>query len=163
MRKQLLIVSRTTWANKQEEVQRVVPGPGSNRRPEGGRRDVQRSAVDADHDSHLRPSARGLFDVHGNLEEWCHGWELKDEDVDELVDPIGADTGSVRVSRGGGWGGVATYCRSARRGSYLPLRQGVNLGFRVAVVPFCQASEPENQVSSDAGSGASQAETRLRQ
>ena len=50
----------------------------------------------------LRPSLGGLFDIHGNLQEWCHDW-YENQLSDGAVDPLGAEGGSSRVFRGGGW------------------------------------------------------------
>ena len=62
----------------------------------------------------LRPNLRGLFDVHGNLYEWCHDWYGEDLS-DDAEDPMGAEAGSFRVFRGGSWGDPASDCRSAYR------------------------------------------------
>ncbi|HVA45075.1 MAG TPA: formylglycine-generating enzyme family protein [Pirellulales bacterium] len=99
----------------------------------------------------LRPSPRGLFDIHGNLFEWCHDWY--GEYVDDAVDGLGAPGGSNRVVRGGGWDLGAANCRSADRGLNQPTSRVSNLGFRLALVPF----SPEQAVS-QAGSESRAAE-----
>jgi eukaryotic-like serine/threonine-protein kinase len=79
----------------------------------------------------LRPTSRGLFDIHGNLFEWCHDWY--GEYANDAADPVGAPTGADRVSRGGGWHFVAAFCRSAYRFRYRPTYRDYDLGFRLAL------------------------------
>ncbi|MEY4179046.1 MAG: hypothetical protein RLY70_2620 [Planctomycetota bacterium] len=79
-----------------------------------------------------RPSHRGLFDMHGNANEWVHDW-YGDYGGSRAVDPLGATGGSVRVLRGGGWSNVAAGCRAAFRGGGDPAGRGIALGFRLAL------------------------------
>ncbi len=67
----------------------------------------------------LRPNARGLFDIHGNLYEWCHDWYESGLSA-RAVDPIGAEGGSSRVLRGGSWDYPAAYLRTVFRNHNLP-------------------------------------------
>ena len=57
-----------------------------------------------------KPNAWGLYDMHGNVFEWCSDW-FGDYPTSAVTDPVGADTGSDRVYRGGAWGdtGVTLY------------------------------------------------------
>ncbi len=80
----------------------------------------------------LRPSVRGLFDLHGNVFEWCHDW-FGEYGVDAITYPLGAKEGSSRVYRGGGWRDVAPICRSAYRSSREPTFRAISLGFRLAL------------------------------
>ncbi len=80
------------------------------------------------------PNGYGLFDMHGNVLEWCHDWH-DDYGGQAVVDPIGAKTGSGRVSRGGCWSSGASNCRSAIRFWSTPDLRNSSLGFRVAAVP----------------------------
>jgi formylglycine-generating enzyme required for sulfatase activity len=66
-----------------------------------------------------RCNAWGLFDVHGNVQEWC--WDAYDA------------SGSDRVDRGGSWRRTAKYCRSSYRYAHAPTLRSNTLGFRLAV------------------------------
>ena len=79
------------------------------------------------------PNAWGLYDMHGNVHEWCQDWIATSyPSGDAVSDPYGPLSGSERVLRGGYWGYYASECRSARRGGYLPDSIHSNCGFRLA-------------------------------
>ena len=82
----------------------------------------------------LRPSIRGLFDLHGNLFEWTHDW-YGDYPALASTDPLGSKAGSDRVLRGGSWYLGAASCRSAYRNTYIPSNRTFNNGFRLALSP----------------------------
>ncbi len=75
------------------------------------------------------PNAWGLYDMHGNVFEWCLDWYAAELECG--TDPAGADSGSNRVRRGGGWNLPASDCRSANRGSGPPSDRGGSIGFRL--------------------------------
>jgi formylglycine-generating enzyme required for sulfatase activity len=79
-----------------------------------------------------QPNAWGLYDMLGNVDEWCHDG-LRDYTADAVVDPLGpTDPGAYRVIRGGDWGWVAQVVRSACRVADPPGDRYDDLGFRCA-------------------------------
>ena len=79
-----------------------------------------------------QPNAWGLYDMHGNVWEWCSDGYGAYPSV-TVTDPCGANNTAFRVLRGGGWRDLARNCRSALRGRATPRTSGDFLGFRVAL------------------------------
>lgn len=109
----------------------------------------------------LRPSVRGLFDLHGNLSEWTHDW-YEGYGADSVTDPIVSAEGSVRMYRGGSWVHDAAYCRAAYRDSRVPAARSSNFGFRIALSPSIQVPAERGQSAEPAGVGTEGASAEQR-
>ncbi len=80
-----------------------------------------------------KANAFGLFDMHGNVAEWCADW-YGPYDGKDRSDPRGPTTGTRRVWRGGSWIDSSRVCRSAARGEYNAQTRTSYIGFRVVCV-----------------------------
>ncbi|WP_024335514.1 nSTAND1 domain-containing NTPase [Desulfotignum balticum] len=102
--------------------------------------------LNADETSHgvglKKANTWGLYDVHGNVWEWCldschwkdNNYVQTDTYIEGITDPL-STSGSQRVLRGGSWYDTAIHCRSARRLSYTPAIRGTFTGLRPVLAP----------------------------
>ena len=94
-------------------------------------RNVNTSVATAKVGSYL-PNAWGLYDMHGNVWEWCLDWDWYGAYPGTVENPRGAAAGLCRVHVGGGWGSDAFHCRSALRSDTVPDFRIRVIGFRAA-------------------------------
>jgi formylglycine-generating enzyme len=86
------------------------------------------------------PNELELYDVSGNVWEWC--WDFYGSDYyswcyeqGTVINPTGPEDGIYRIIRGGGWSSTAHFCRVATRHTYYPLSTGDTIGFRICRYP----------------------------
>jgi formylglycine-generating enzyme required for sulfatase activity len=79
-----------------------------------------------------KPNAWGLFDMHGNVAEWCSDW-YGPQTTQSIADPVGPSQGLERVYRGGSFLGAAKNCQSTNRLGHNPYTRYNYIGFRLAM------------------------------
>jgi formylglycine-generating enzyme required for sulfatase activity len=77
-------------------------------------------------------NAWGLFDMHGNVWEWCHDW-YGPYAAGDINYPQGINNGDARVLRGGSWYGIPSWCRSANRYRRAPGYRLYRIGCRLVL------------------------------
>jgi formylglycine-generating enzyme required for sulfatase activity len=82
----------------------------------------------------LKANAWGLYDMHGNVAEWCQDFR-REFTAQAQTDPVVLDAGFGRIRRGGTPWEDVSYCRSASRVSNSPEERRRYLGFRIVAVP----------------------------
>lgn len=87
----------------------------------------------------LPPNAFGLYNMHGNVAEWCFDY-YGEYDPNDSANPAGAASGSLRVNRGGSYNDFGKHLRSAYRSAANPIDADQNLGFRI-----CRNEEKMNE------------------
>ena len=80
-------------------------------------------------------NALGIYDMSGNLYEWCKDWYANSYVSYDTNNPVGPSSGSIRGNRGGSWNNSASCCRVAYRNCSSPGNRYGNLGFRVVLLP----------------------------
>ncbi|WP_020535902.1 SUMF1/EgtB/PvdO family nonheme iron enzyme [Lewinella cohaerens] len=78
-----------------------------------------------------RANELGLYDMCGNVWEWCSDWFVEYENFAQQ-NPCGPKSGVLRITRGGSWDDYSLRCRAAYRTAALPVARGGNIGFRLA-------------------------------
>lgn len=83
----------------------------------------------------FKPNGNGLYDMYGNVMEWCLDYYSPEYLKYDITNPKGPFEGEAKVSRGGGWGGSPDFCRSGYRNACGENDATDGIGFRIVVNP----------------------------
>jgi formylglycine-generating enzyme required for sulfatase activity len=78
------------------------------------------------------PAELGLSDMAGNIMEWCNDWHVCDTGTEDVTDPVGPESGDMRMLRGGDWSGSGNYLTCSIRRPQYPAVCNRDIGFRAA-------------------------------
>ena len=79
-----------------------------------------------------KPNALGLYDMTGNVYEWCQDW-FDYYSSESQINPTGPETGQGRIMKGGSWRSDSYYCKIVNRGSQYPSKRFIEVGLRLAL------------------------------
>lgn len=100
------------------------------------------------------PNPWGLYDVYGNVREWCQDWyDISYYSVSPDTDPAGPDNGQGKVVRGGSFMEDSSYCNSTRRLVIAPSNAVYDVGFRLARAVTSDNNGGNNGGNSSGGGG----------